>query len=57
MVKLQQLTKSLGFKLGVVICLKILFLYALWYAVLQHQKVVVDTPMMTERLLTTQPER
>lgn len=44
--------KSLGFKLGCVIILKIVFLYALWCVVLQYQKTHVDTPKMAERLLS-----
>lgn len=44
--------KSLGFKLGVIIVIKILFLIGLWNLVLQYQAVHIETSDMSNRLLT-----
>ncbi len=45
---------DLGIKITMIICLKILFLIAFWYAVLQYQAVHVEAPAMADRLLSHQ---
>ena len=45
--------RSLGFKLVLIVILKILFLVALWYLVLRHQSVHIDATHMTERFLSS----
>ncbi len=45
------LHKSLGFKLGLIILIKILFLIGFWNAVLRYQETHVNASDMTDRLL------
>lgn len=45
---------ALRWKLALVICFKICFLYALWQVVLQYQITHVDTSQMSDHLMSPQ---